>query len=101
MKANTELRKIINQLSSGYFSPGEPELFNPVVKSLMEYDRFFVLADYESYIACQEQVVEAYRDKERWTKMAVLNLARSGKFSSDRAIREYAEHIWKISPLSP
>jgi len=98
---NRELRKIINQLSQGFFSPGEPELFHPVVKSLLDHDRFFVLADYESYVSCQEKVVAAYRDKDRWTKMAVLNVARSGKFSSDRAIREYAEHIWRVSPLSP
>ncbi len=96
---NAELGKILNQLSKGYFSPGEPGLFYPVVRSLLEYDRFFVLADYESYIKCQEKVVEVYRDEEQWTKMAILNVARSGKFSSDRAIREYAENIWNIQPL--
>jgi glycogen phosphorylase len=96
---NAELGKILNQLSKGYFSPGEPGLFYPVVRSLLEYDRFFVLADYESYIKCQENVVEVYRDEEQWTKMAILNVARSGKFSSDRAIREYAENIWNIQPL--
>jgi len=98
---NRELRKIINQLSQGFFSPWEPELFQPVVRSLLEHDRFFVLADYGSYITCQEKVVGAFRDKDRWTKMAVLNVARSGRFSSDRAIREYAENIWRVSPLSP
>jgi starch phosphorylase len=97
---NDELRKIVNQLSSGYFSPYEPGLFSPVVKTLLERDRFFVLADYASYIKCQERVIEVYHDQEQWTKMAVLNVARSGKFSSDRAIREYAENIWKIKPLS-
>jgi glycogen phosphorylase len=96
---NAELGKILNQLSKGHFSPGEPGLFYPVVRSLLEYDRFFVLADYESYIKCQEKVVEVYRDEEQWTKMAILNVARSGKFSSDRAIREYAENIWNIRPL--
>jgi starch phosphorylase len=94
------LRQIINQLSKGYFSPMEPELFYPIVKSLLEGDRFFVLADYASYINCQENVTDVYRDEERWTKMAILNVARSGKFSSDRAIREYAEKIWKISPVA-
>jgi len=93
------LRQIINQLSKGYFSPMEPELFYPIVKSLLEGDRFFVLADYASYINCQENVTNVYRDEERWTKMAILNVARSGIFSSDRAIREYAEKIWKISPV--
>jgi starch phosphorylase len=93
------LRQIINQLSEGYFSPMEPELFYPIVKSLLEGDRFFVLADYTSYINCQDKVTDVYRDEERWTKIAILNVARSGKFSSDRAIREYAEKIWKISPV--
>ncbi len=94
------LRQIINQLSEGYFSPTEPELFYPIVKSLLEGDRFFVLADYTSYINCQDKVTDVYRDEERWTKIAILNVARSGKFSSDRAIREYAEKIWKISPVT-
>ncbi len=93
------LRQIINQLSEGYFSPMEPELFYPIVKSLLEGDRFFVLADYTSYINCQDKVTDVYRDEGRWTKIAILNVARSGKFSSDRAIREYAEKIWKISPV--
>jgi starch phosphorylase len=96
---NEELRKIIDQLSSGYFSPGEPGLFSPVVRTLLEHDRFFVLADYASYIKCQEKVSAAYRDREQWMRMAILNIARSGKFSSDRAIREYSNKIWKIEPL--
>ena len=93
------LREIVNQLSGGYFSPEEPELFYPIVKSLLEGDRFFVLADYASYIKCQENVADVYRDEDRWTRMAVFNVARSGIFSSDRAIREYAEKIWNISPV--
>jgi len=96
---NEDIRKILKQLSEGYFSPGEPQLFYPVVRSLLEHDRFFVLADYQSYIRCQEKVVEVYRDEEQWTQMAILNVARSGKFSSDRAIREYAENIWNIRPV--
>jgi starch phosphorylase len=93
------LREIVNQLSGGYFSPEEPELFYPIVKSLLEGDRFFVLADYASYIKCQENVADVYREEDRWTRMAVFNVARSGIFSSDRAIREYAEKIWNISPV--
>lgn len=98
---NEELHRIIKQLSEGYFSPGEPGLFHPVVRTLLEGDRFFVLADYASYIRCQEEVALTYDDKERWTKMAILNVARSGKFSSDRAIREYADNIWHISQITP
>ncbi|MEW6067477.1 MAG: glycogen/starch/alpha-glucan phosphorylase [Nitrospirota bacterium] len=93
------LHQIINQISDGYFSPDQPDLFHPIVKSLLENDRYFVLADYASYVQCQEKLSRAYNNKDRWTKMAILNIARCGKFSSDRAIREYAENIWKISPV--
>jgi starch phosphorylase len=70
-----------------------------VVNSLLDGDHYCVLADYASYVACQEEVSKVYRERDRWTKMAVLNVARSGKFSSDRAIREYAEKIWHITSL--
>jgi glycogen phosphorylase len=96
---NKELQQVISQLLDGYFSPGEPSLFHPVVRPLLEGDRFFVLADYASYIKCQENVMTAYSDIEQWTGMSILNVARSGRFSSDRAIREYAENIWHISPV--
>jgi len=96
---NMELKQAINQLQKGYFSPGEPALFHPVLRTLLDGDRFFALADYESYVKCQEEVTLAYAASERWTRMAVLNVARSGKFSSDRAIKEYADNIWHISTL--
>jgi starch phosphorylase len=98
---NKELKQAVNQIQGGYFSPGMPQLFHPVINPLLEHDTYFVLADYASYVQCQEEVNIAYRDEEGWTKMAVLNVARSGKFSSDRAIREYAEHIWHILPVPP
>ncbi len=98
---DAELRQAIDQIAEGFFSPEDPGLFRPLVQSVLEYDRFFVLADYASYIGCQEKVDEAYRDGDRWTNMAVLNVARSGKFSSDRAIREYAKGIWGIAPVKP
>ena len=97
---NSELKLAIDQIQGGYFSPDMPQLFNPVINPLLEHDTYFVLADYASYIKCQEEVNTAYQDEEQWTKMAILNVARSGKFSSDRAIREYAEHIWHILPVS-
>jgi starch phosphorylase len=96
---NKELRTVIDQIRSGYFSRDLPDLFHPVARTVLEYDRYFVLADYASYIRCQEEVGQAYRDEARWIRMAVLNIARSGKFSSDRAIREYAEKIWHITPV--
>ncbi|OPY82027.1 MAG: Maltodextrin phosphorylase [Syntrophorhabdus sp. PtaU1.Bin153] len=98
---NKELKQVIGQIQSGYFSPGAPRLFDPIVDSLLHHDPFFVLADYQSYIECQEKVTEAYKDRSRWLRMAVLNVARSGKFSSDRAIREYAENIWNIKEVRP
>jgi glycogen phosphorylase len=98
---NPELHRIINQLMEGYFSPDDPGLFHPIARTLLDGDRFFVLADYDSYVHCQKDVALAYADKERWTKMAILNVARSGKFSSDRAIKDYAENIWHIEQTSP
>jgi len=62
-------------------------------------DPFFVLADYASYVACQERVAETYRDQRVWTRTSILNVARIGKFSSDRAIQQYAEEIWNITPV--
>ncbi len=93
-----ELRQVLNQLLEGHFSPENPSLFIPIVKTLLENDRFFVLADYSSYISCQERVSKAYNDEFKWAKMAILNVARSSRFSSDRVVREYAEKIWGIKP---
>ncbi len=94
-----ELRQVINQLLEGHFSPDNHGLFYPIIKTLLEGDRYFVLADYASYISCQEKVSEEYQKKDKWTKMAILNVARSGKFSSDRAVLEYAKKIWHVSPV--
>lgn len=94
-----ELRQAINQLLEGHFSPDNPGLFHPIVRSLLDVDWFFTLADFSSYVACQDRVSATYRDREKWTRMAVLNVARAGFFSSDRAIREYAENIWDAKPV--
>jgi len=95
------LKGVLDALASGVFSPNEPSLFRPVVDSLLNGgDPYLVLADFAAYCACQEEVERAYRDPERWTRMAILNVARAGKFSSDRTIREYAEQIWGISPVA-
>jgi starch phosphorylase len=98
---NKELKQVIDQIQGGYFSPGSPQLFHPITDSLLRYDPYFVLADYASYIQCQEKVNEMYKDRDKWIKMAVLNVARSGKFSSDRAILQYAENIWGATPVLP
>ena len=96
--ANAELRETLELIASGAFSRGDRELFAPLVDNLVRSDPFFVLADYASYVACQERVAAAWRDPERWTRMSIANSARSGKFSSDRAVREYCERIWRVTP---
>ena len=90
---------MLDQIAIGYFSPGNPGLFRPLIDALLEYDHFMVLADYRPYIQCQERVNQAYGDQECWTQKSILNVARIGYFSSDRAIREYCEQIWKILPI--
>jgi len=97
--ANPLLREAIDLIRSGFFSHGDTELFRPLVENLLTVDPYFVLADFESYARIQEQIGMAYRDRDRWTRMALLNTARSGWFSSDRTIREYCQEIWKVSPV--
>ena len=97
--SNTELKKALDLIASGYFSRGDAGLFKPLVDSLLHHDEYLVLADYQSYVECQERVSQAYVDKEQWTKLSILNVARMGKFSSDRSIREYCDDIWKVKPV--
>ncbi|MDR2982933.1 MAG: glycogen/starch/alpha-glucan phosphorylase [Puniceicoccales bacterium] len=95
-----ELKAVVDWLSSGYFTPEEPNAFISIVRSILDYgDPFLVMADYRSYVEAQERVDAAYRDKARWARMAILNTARVGKFSSDRTIHEYAKDIWKLKAL--
>jgi starch phosphorylase len=101
-RGNRELKDVLDSLGSGLFSPGEPRLFQPIVDSLLRGgDPYMLLADFASYLACQEEVSRTFRDPARWTKMAILNVARMGKFSSDRTIREYANEIWGVEPVKP
>ncbi|MEN8165982.1 MAG: glycogen/starch/alpha-glucan phosphorylase [Pseudomonadota bacterium] len=95
-----ELRESIDLISSGFFSHGDTEMFRPLVDSLLTGDPYMLLADYQSYIDCQQSVSQAFRHPAEWTRMSILNLARMGKFSSDRSIREYCEEIWKVKPVS-
>ncbi len=97
--SNPLLREVIELVRGGHFSPREPDLFRPLLDSLMNYDEYMLFADFLSYIDCQKEVGKAYRDKERWTRMSILNTARMGKFSSDRAVREYCRDIWKAEPV--
>jgi starch phosphorylase len=96
---NPELHEAIELLRSGFFSRGDRTLFEGLVKSLLERDDFMLLADFNAYVDCQSRVSAAYKDTKQWTRMSILNTARMGKFSSDRAIREYCQDIWKIKPV--
>jgi starch phosphorylase len=97
-----DLRRVLDLITSGFFCPDHPESFRPIVDKLLSSDPFLLLADYRSYIECQEQVAKAYEDQDKWAKMAILNVARMGKFSSDRTIDQYAKEIWhaKACPIS-
>ena len=98
--SNPELKLVIDRIASGFFSHGDANLFKPIVDNLLYGDPYMLLADYQSYIDCQEQVSQAYRDQDHWTRMSILNVARMGKFSSDRSIRDYCEDIWKVQPVA-
>ncbi|XP_041445990.1 glycogen phosphorylase, muscle form [Xenopus laevis] len=93
-----ELRQVIDQLNTGYFSPKQPDLFKDIVNMLMNHDRFKVFADYEDYIKCQEKVSALYQNPKEWTRKVIHNIAGSGKFSSDRTIAQYAREIWGVEP---
>ncbi|MCB0046492.1 MAG: glycogen/starch/alpha-glucan phosphorylase [Caldilineaceae bacterium] len=96
---NPVLKQAIDAIAAGDFSGGDGKLFRPIIDSLLGDDPFMVCADFGSYLEAQGKVEQAYRDEERWTRMSILNAARCGYFSSDRAIRQYAEEIWGVKPL--
>ncbi len=98
-EANHTLHEVLDSLSNGDFSRGDKALFEPLVNSLLTTDEYMLLADYQSYVDCQDRVSAAYKDQEAWTRMSILNVARIGKFSSDRAIRDYCADIWKTWPV--
>ena len=98
-ESNPNLREVLDSLSSGEFSHGDRSLFEPLIQSLLTHDEYMLLADYQSYIDCQDAVDLAYQDTDHWTRMSILNVARIGKFSSDRAIRDYCSEIWKTWPV--
>ena len=97
--SNAELREVLDALLNGEFSHGDKSLFAPLVGSLLNGDDYMLLADYQSYIDCQDRVSQAYKNPEEWTRMSILNVARIGKFSSDRSIRDYCADIWKTWPV--
>ncbi|MEY2976916.1 MAG: hypothetical protein RLZZ435_1055 [Cyanobacteriota bacterium] len=97
--SNGELKEVLDGIASGLFSPGEPDLFKPIVDHLLNRDDYMLLADYQAYVDCQKAVSKAYQDQAQWTKMSILNALRMAKFSSDRTIQEYCEEIWKVDPV--
>jgi starch phosphorylase len=99
LEANVELQAVMHLIREGFFSRGNSTQFQPLLDNLLWHDPYFVLADYQSYADCQISVDQAYGDEQRWTRMSILNAARSGKFSSDRTIREYCHDIWQAKPV--
>jgi starch phosphorylase len=99
--ASEDLRRVLDAINSGLFSPHDRDLFHPIVNSLLnEGDNYLLLADYDSYIKCQDLVSATYRDPQKWTRMAIMNVANMGKFSSDRTIQQYADEIWDAKPTT-
>jgi starch phosphorylase len=95
------LAQVLDAIRSGHFSPEEPDLFAPIVEELLyRGDRYLVLADFRDYLRAQDEAAQLFLDPERWTRCSILNTSNMGRFSSDRAIQEYAEKIWKVKPLA-
>jgi starch phosphorylase len=97
--ADPVLQEVIDLISSGYFSPENRGLFRPLTDALLAVDPYRVLADFGSYLACQRAVEEAYTDEPRWDRACIVNIAKMGRFSSDRTIRQYASDIWNVEPI--
>jgi len=98
-ESNASLAEAIDLIADGAFSNGDRELFRPLVDSLLTRDEYLLLADYQAFVDCQERVSDAYRRTTDWTRMAILNTARVGRFSSDRSIRQYCREIWHVTPV--
>jgi starch phosphorylase len=97
LDSNEGLQKIIAQLSQGFFTPDEPDIFQPIINALLNQgDYYMVMADYQSYIDAQQQVEAIYQNREEWNRRAIINIANMGHFSSDRAVRQYADKIWDM-----
>uniref|UniRef100_A0A8C3AG01 Alpha-1,4 glucan phosphorylase n=1 Tax=Cyclopterus lumpus TaxID=8103 RepID=A0A8C3AG01_CYCLU len=95
-----ELKHVMDQITSGYFSPKNPDLFKDLTDMLLKFDRFKVFADFEDYVKCQEKVSQLYQNPVEWTKMVIRNIAATGKFSSDRTITQYATEVWGVEFLN-
>lgn len=101
-ESDPELMRTLDMIAQGRFSPSEPGLFTPIVNGLLQHgDYYMLLADFRSYMEAQERVDALYVDQDQWVRKAILNTANMGKFSSDRAVMEYAQRIWNVAPLQP
>ena len=96
-ESNTALREVIDSILAGQFSHGDRNLFCPLVDGLMNNDPYLLFADYQSYVDCQDQVGATFIDRDRWARMSINNVARMGRFSSDRSIREYCKGVWDVT----
>ena len=100
LEADSRISQVLDLLGNGGLSPGEPQAFAPLVRSLLDDgDRYMLFADFDSYAACQDRVSAAYENQEEWTRMSILNVAHMGRFSSDRTVKEYAQEIWGARPV--
>jgi len=99
-EGNAALREVLDFIASGALAGGNANLLKPIVDDLLWHDPFLVLADYQAYVDCQERVSALWRDPEAWTRTVILNVARMGKFSSDRSIRDYCREVWNVTPVS-
>nr|WP_227460821.1 glycogen/starch/alpha-glucan phosphorylase [Cupriavidus pauculus] len=97
--SSPELRAVVDLIQHGFFSKGDAAVFRPLFDGLLQHDPYMLMADFASYLQCQREVSAAYADTQRWQRMSVLSSARSGRFSSDRAIREYAERVWHVKAV--
>jgi starch phosphorylase len=99
-RLDVDLRRSLDMIREGLFSHDDPGLFRPIVDSLLDGgDRYLALADYRAYVDCQDRVAREYGDRKSWCQKSIMNTARMGYFSSDRAVRQYADDIWGIAPV--
>ena len=100
-ESNADVREVLDLISSGFFSPEDKSIFRPLVDGLLDDDRYMVLEDFDGYRKAQADIARMYQQPEKWWRAAILNVARTGWFSSDRTIKEYAADIWGIKSIAP
>jgi len=97
--ANPAVRRVLDAIKNNFFNLDQPGLYQPIWDTLLAHgDYYFVLAEFDAYVQCQAEISKAFEDSARWARMCILNVANSGKFSTDRTIAEYAKEIWNIRP---